>query len=246
MKKQAGWVTRNGCRVHQVLKGTANSYLVSNGHGLSLLVDTGRKSQLPALVEGMDDLGVSAATLAGLILTHAHYDHTGNAAAMKEKYGVRIIAHTTEADALISGKNAPIGGTIFPARVLIGILARSLSRRGAYAPVAADYVVEDHRDLAFLGFSVSILSTPGHTPGSMSVVVDDEVALVGDAMFGIFRGSILPPFGTDLSKMVESWGRLIDTGCGVFLPGHGTFRDRKLVMREYEKHRKKQHKFREE
>jgi hydroxyacylglutathione hydrolase len=108
-----------------------------------------------------------------------------------------------------------------------------------YAPAAADYLVEDRRDLTFLGFNAFILSTPGHTAGSMSVIVDNEVALVGDAMFGVFRGSILPPFGFDLNEMVESWGRLIGAGCTIFLPGHGTFRDKEVAQKAYERRRKK-------
>jgi glyoxylase-like metal-dependent hydrolase (beta-lactamase superfamily II) len=47
-----------------------------------------------------------------------------------------------------------------------------------------------------------------------------EIAIVGDAMFGVFRGSVLPPFGDDIGQMIQSWGSLLDTGCSVFLPAH--------------------------
>jgi hydroxyacylglutathione hydrolase len=236
---QRAWVTGNGCHIHRVLGGRSNSYLVSNGLGEFLLVDTGRKDKWASLVERMEDLGVTPAGLAGLVLTHVHFDHTENAAAIKQLYKVPIILHGTEEGFLKYGDNAPIAGTIFPTKIAIRLLAGWFSRHARYAPATVDYRAEECRDLTSLGFNAAILSTPGHTAGSISVVVDNEVALVGDAMFGVLRGSILPPFGVDLNQIVRSWGRLLDTGCSVFLPGHGAPRDRDLVQRVYERYKKK-------
>jgi len=71
------------------------------------------------------------------------------------------------------------------------------------------------------------------------VIIDDEIAIVGDAMFGVFRGSVLPPFALDLGLMTESWKRLLDTGCSIFLPAHGTKRGREVLQRQYDKYRSK-------
>jgi hydroxyacylglutathione hydrolase len=86
-----------------------------------------------------------------------------------------------------------------------------------------------------MGFNATILHTPGHTPGSMSLIVDGEIALVGDCMFGVFKGSAFPPFALDTRQMIESWGKLLDTGCRLFLPSHGTSDSRELVERDYNK-----------
>jgi hypothetical protein len=69
------------------------------------------------------------------------------------------------------------------------------------------------------------------------VIVNGELALVGDAMFGVFRNSIFPPFADDVPQMVKSWGKLLDTGCSLFLPSHGSANSRALVEREYTKRR---------
>jgi hydroxyacylglutathione hydrolase len=63
--------------------------------------------------------------------------------------------------------------------------------------------------------------------------VDDEIALVGDSMFGIFPGSIFPPLADDTDTMINSWGKLIRTNCRLFIPSHGTANNIDLVKREY-------------
>jgi hydroxyacylglutathione hydrolase len=73
----------------------------------------------------------------------------------------------------------------------------------------------------------------------MSVVIDDEVAIVGDTMFGVFKWSVFPPYAEDILQMIHSWGRLLDTNCSVFIPSHGTENKRSLVQREYTKWSKK-------
>jgi glyoxylase-like metal-dependent hydrolase (beta-lactamase superfamily II) len=44
------------------------------------------------------------------------------------------------------------------------------------------------------GFDAYLLNTPGHSPGSLSVFVGHEIAVVGDAMFGVAPRSVFPPF----------------------------------------------------
>jgi glyoxylase-like metal-dependent hydrolase (beta-lactamase superfamily II) len=82
-----------------------------------------------------------------------------------------------------------------------------------------------------MGFNAYILHTPGHSSGSVSIIVDDEIALVGDTMFGIFPWSVFPPFADDVKQMTESWGKLLETNCRLFLPGHGTANKRSLVQK---------------
>lgn len=69
--------------------------------------------------------------------------------------------------------------------------------------------------------------------------MDNEIAIVGDTMFGVFKNSIFPPYSDDTVKMIESWGRLLNTDCIIFLPGHGKEINRKLLQKEYEKYARK-------
>lgn len=64
--------------------------------------------------------------------------------------------------------------------------------------------------------------------------MDDDIALVGDAMFGVINNWLFPPFADDEQKVIESWKKLLDTGCQLFLPGHGTPIDRETLERHYQ------------
>jgi len=110
-----------------------------------------------------------------------------------------------------------------------------------YKPCQYDVLVDDKFELDDFGFNACIIHTPGHTIGSMSVVIDDEVAIVGDTMFGIFSGSAFPPYADDIKEMLTSWGKLLETNCSVFIPGHGSANSRSLVQKDYDKRRKYHH-----
>jgi hydroxyacylglutathione hydrolase len=231
------WNGRNGHTVFRVLRGRSNAYVVSNGTGRLLLVDTGRKRSKDDLFESLGLLGATPETLVAVLLTHVHFDHVENAAEVQRRYGSSTIVHRDEAGYLASGDNAVVEGTVCVTRVVVRLFGGLLRRRSRYEAVEADCLVEGHYDLAALGFDACIIPTPGHTPGSLSLVVGDEVAIVGDALFGVFKGSVLPPYGADLPRMVKTWRLLLDTGASVFLPGHGSADDRELVERQYERHR---------
>lgn len=79
------------------------------------------------------------------------------------------------------------------------------------------------------------MHTPGHSIGSMSIIVDNEVAIVGDSMFGVFKWSVFPPFAEDCKQMIQSWGKLLETNCSIFIPSHGTENNRLLVQKDYKK-----------
>ena len=96
-------------------------------------------------------------------------------------------------------------------------------------------MVDSSFDLKELGLNATIIPTPGHSIGSMSVIIADEIAIVGDSMFGVFRGSVFPPYAIDVKQMIDSWGVLLATDCSVFLPAHGSARNRSLLQKDYDK-----------
>lgn len=232
MVKMKSWETKNGYKIVRMLAGRSNVFLVSHG-GKNILVDSGPGSRWKTLDRRLRRLGVGR--LDALVLTHAHYDHAGNAARLQEKYEARVIAHIVEGPFLSKGENNAVNGTHALTRLMVAGLGNPFARRARYEPCRPDIQVDPAFDLREFGFKANIPHTPGHTPGSLSVIVDDEIALVGDAMFGIFPWSVFPPYAVDAGDLVRSWGKLLATKCRLFLPAHGSATTRRRVARDYDK-----------
>jgi hydroxyacylglutathione hydrolase len=230
--KSRFWTTETGHAVHRILGGRSNVYLVSYGNK-RMLVDTGRRAGQKDLVEALAAQGVES--LDAVILTHTHFDHAENAAFLQRQYGAQIVVHKTEAEYLKRGESPLPAGTFFFTEAIVRLASVVTRAAPGYDPCRPDVVIDDTCDLVIPG--CHLLSTPGHSPGSMSVVVGGEIALVGDAMFGVFPHSIFPPFADDIQLMVSSWGVLFGTGCQLFLPGHGSANHRQLVAKAYARHR---------
>ena len=228
------WSTRNGHMVFQVLAGHGNAYLVANGSRY-LLVDTGVSRQWPHLLGALDALGLSDDSLSALILTHTHYDHVQNAARIKEKFKVPVWVHRSEAGYLPSGESPLPAGSLVITKWFTERMASLPVVRFPFSKLTGDEMVDDRKNLEDIGIQGYVLHTPGHSSGSLSVIVDEEIAIVGDTMWGLFEKALFPPFADDPRQLVQSWQLLLETGCSLFLPGHGSERKLSLVKQQLER-----------
>lgn len=92
---------------------------------------------------------------------------------------------------------------------LISLLGKRMESRFNFEPCSYDIVVDSIYDLKNLGLNAYILHTPGHSFGSMSLIVDDEIALVGDTMFGILKKNVFPPYADDSKELINSWEKCL-------------------------------------
>lgn len=229
------WDTLN-CIIYQILKGSSNVFLVC-WRNKYILIDTGRKTSWNKLNRNIDRI-VGENHLSCLILTHTHFDHAENTAIIKNNYKTKIIVHESEAEYLKQGNSPLPKGTNRVTGFLVDIFGKRQQSRFKYEPVTPDIMANEIHDLNLSGSNSYIIHTPGHTKGSISVIIDNEIALVGDAMFGVFKGSVFPPFGDDQDILIESWGKLLQTGCLIFLPGHGKEISREFLQKQGDKYQK--------
>ncbi|WP_347487946.1 hypothetical protein [Desulfoscipio sp. XC116] len=75
--------------------------------------------------------------------------------------------------------------------------------------------------------------------GSVSIIVDEEIALVGDAMVHGISGNIYPLFVDNPKLLLNSWQKLLNTKCRLFLPAHGGENTRIVVSRYFDRYAKK-------
>lgn len=229
------WRTKSGYTVSCILPGRSNVFLLS-GNEKNILIDTSAGYKWKSLKNVLNKLRIKNIEL--LILTHTHWDHAENASRIKREYGAKAIVNTREAGFLQNGETSLPHGTVFITQFLVDKIVPHLPVKLNYEPCKPDILVDLRFDLKPFGFNAYIIHTPGHSIGSQSIIVDDQLALAGDSMFGIFPRSIFPPFADNTDDLITSWAKLLNTGCNLYLPSHGTANSRDLLEHEYLKRSK--------
>jgi glyoxylase-like metal-dependent hydrolase (beta-lactamase superfamily II) len=209
------WSTKNNTTIYRILFGRSNVFLIANKRS-RILVDTGWSGDGARLLNKIGKTGNPDA----VILTHTHFDHTGNAGMLREKFAPVFIVQECERAFLESGDSPTPKGTKGWSRFIYNLGAEKVPHWFQVQGVKADFTFTDEYSLSEYGFNAMVLHTPGHSAGSSSLIVGNEIALVGDAMVGM-PGSIFPPWGDDETAIIRSWKILLDTGCISFHPAHG-------------------------
>ena len=227
--------TKKGTTIYRILSGRSNSYLISTPE-YNILVDTGKSSAYKRLLAGINSLKLKNNRIDFLILTHTHFDHCQNAAIIKEKYQCKIILSEKDEEFIRQGYTPLPRGTNFFTKIISAFGNHILWESCRYRPFVGDVLIKDSLDFEKLFSDIRIIKTEGHSPGSISIIVDNEIAIVGDAMFGVFKNSVFPPFADNPNELIKSWNILLNTGCDIFLPGHGSNIMRGILKKDYDKY----------
>lgn len=161
--------------VHRVAPGNVNAYLIDGDEGV-VLVDTGLPRRHGVIESALAGIGRAPTDVVAILLTHAHADHTGGAARLAASTGAPVIASTRDAPAVRGDEPVP------PPPIMDGWL-RFLARLVPKAePATVDHAVDETHRTGLPG-DLTVLETPGHTPGHISYLLDRAggILFVGDA-----------------------------------------------------------------
>jgi hydroxyacylglutathione hydrolase len=171
--------------IHSLPLSKSNAFLLMGDK--PILIDSGSPGDLPALERNLQKAGVTLAEIELLVLTHAHFDHAGNAAIIRKRSGCKVAAHQAECAFLENGTNTIIRPCNFIAKLMNPFM------KIPFSATEVDIVVKDSFDLKPYGADAQIIFTPGHTPGSISVITAAGEAAVGDLIGGgLLLGLLLP------------------------------------------------------
>ena len=228
------FVTSTGCIIQRIFFGGFNVFLIKQ-NDRTILVDTGVRSAWKKLQKRLDKAGRPEM----VILTHTHFDHTGNAGNIFKHYSPVFIVQERERRFLEEGYSPIPHGTRPWTKFVYKLGEHKFPYWFRVEGVPDTLAFGERYDLSGSGISGSCLHTPGHSSGSVSVVLDNEFALVGDTLTGFIPGSAFPPWADDPVELIRSWKKLLDTGCHTFLPGHGFTLKRNRLLREFERRNRK-------
>ena len=205
--------------------GMVNSFLIAF-EGKAILIDTGLPQSEPKILKALKKHSLVWSDVNAIVLTHAHIDHAGSAVAIKSLTSAPIIAHEMEIP-YCQGERPTLNAT--------GLFGRLFYKTGAILEPFPYFrpdvpIAQPKLNLSEYGFPMCTLHfTPGHTPGSLSVLFDDGRVIAGDlAASGILLGGIAfrkrpkrPPFEESAALVATSLEQLLALGARKFYIGHG-------------------------
>ncbi len=219
--------------IKRISLGKVSSFLIYRP-GEAILVDCGTSGSEEKILETIRRAGLTPAMVKLLILTHTHFDHAGSAGKLKELTGCKIMVHVSEATRLANGFTPIPNGTRWKAKLLVG-LGRTFARQiGKFPGAEADLLVKEFSDLQEFGFSGKVIHTPGHTHGSMVVLLENGELFAGDTLFGVKGKQHFPPFAEDLSALIRSWEHIRELKVKTIYPAHGKYFGFESFLAEYE------------
>ena len=165
----------------------------------AVIIDPGGDAARILALVNRDGLAVEA-----IINTHGHADHVLANVKVQEGTGAPIWIHSADADMLGSGS-----------RNLSAYMGAST------ACGAADRLLADGDVLTIGDFTLTVLHTPGHTPGGISLL-GDKAVFVGDTLFAESIGRTDFPGGSysQLIQSIKTKLMVLDDDVKAF-PGHG-------------------------
>jgi hydroxyacylglutathione hydrolase len=198
--------------------GGVNCYLVRTDSGF-VLVDTGPSNQRSTLEEALLTAGCRPgdANLKLIVLTHGDFDHIGNAAYLRERFGAKIAMHRDDAGMAEQGDmfwNRSSGGA------LLRRLAPILFRFGETNRFRPDVYLEDGDALTQYGFDAGVISIPGHSKGSVAILTAAGDLFCGDLLDST-KGPAISSIMDDPSACETSLEKLKGYEIATVYPGHG-------------------------
>lgn len=195
---------------------SVNCYLIKTDSGC-VLIDTGCSNSRAELERGLLGAGCEPGRLKLIVLTHGDFDHSGNAAYLRQKFGARIAMHRQDSAMVERGDifGGRQGGNIF-FRVLVSLIFRF----GWSSRFKPDLYLDDGDDLAEYGLEAGVLHIPGHSRGSIAVLTAGGQLFSGDLVVKKnrpVRNSLID----DPASASASIERLKRLKINTVYPGHG-------------------------
>ncbi len=219
-------------KIDTIKLGVTNCYLLRD-HG-TILIDAGESGKSEKFLSKLKKLGVSPEEISLILITHTHWDHIGGARKLKSLTNANVVVHTNEKRILETGEMLKPPGVNRWGRFLIKVLAK-LGEKSKLETVEADIVIEDKFSLAEYGIEAEVIFTPGHSSGSITVLLPTGEAFVGDTAMNMFPLTFrpgLPIFAEDLDRLKKSWQTLITKGAKRIFPAHGKPFDVEIIKKQ--------------
>jgi glyoxylase-like metal-dependent hydrolase (beta-lactamase superfamily II) len=231
--RRRGAVTEVADGVHRIEHAYVNVYLVTDAEGRVLVVDTGLPGTWDVLGHALRRLGRRPSDVAAVVLTHAHFDHTGSASRAQSVLGVPVWLHREDFPVAAHPYRYAHENVraLYPLRhpAAVPILASMVAAGALRVPGVRGARHAEPGSVLPVPGAPRVVFTPGHTAGHCALHLPDrDVLITGDALVTLdpYTGRRGPQVvagaaTADSAEALRSLDRLAETGATTLLPGHG-------------------------
>ena len=199
--------------IYYVGASDVTSYLIVTPKG-HILLDSGFVETVPQIQQNVAQLGFKLNDIKILINSHAHYDHAGGLAQLKQLTAAKLTVSEADATLLAAGGKGDF----------------AFGDKFTYPPAQADRLLRDGDEVELGGVKLVAHLTPGHTKGSTTWTMKVEDG--GKTYNVVFAGSTSAPgyqlannakYPTIADDYARTFRLLRSLPCDVFLAPHGMF-----------------------
>jgi glyoxylase-like metal-dependent hydrolase (beta-lactamase superfamily II) len=212
--------------LHRIGNDIVAAHLIVADDGITL-IDTGLPGHHADLRRELDAIGRPMTDIRGVVLTHGDSDHMGFAERLRKEIGVPVFVGAGDMDRATGTKPPATPRDRMRIAAMAGFAVYAM-RKGGFrvTPLGEAQPVSDGDELDLPG-RPRIVGMPGHSPGSIAVVVPSVRAVfVGDGLTtrSVTTGIAGPqpaPFTDDQATSPASLDRLLELDVDWVVPGHG-------------------------
>ena len=223
-------------KIHAINLGFDQCYLIGDKDWI--MIDAGQWNKKKQFLKKLADFGIKPEQIKLVILTHGHWDHIGSAKDIKEITGAKIAMHENEKEWLEKSMIILPPGVTLWGKIFSNIM--SLFKPLIKIPSTKVDIVLDNKSVFLNEYGIAgfIEYTPGHSLGSVSVMLKTGEAFVGDLLMNklpLRMSPGLPIFAEDLSKVKQSLVLLLEKGVKKIYPAHGKSFNADIIHKELKK-----------
>ncbi|MEE0751793.1 MBL fold metallo-hydrolase [Frisingicoccus sp.] len=175
-------------------------FLINEDTKELLIIDPADRAQ--GIIDWIQSEGLKPVAI---LLTHGHFDHIMAVEGLRKEYQIPMYASKDEVEVLANPQ------------------LNVSTMMGAYVSMKADELFADGDVLELAGMKLKVISTPGHTIGSVCFYIEEEKMLIsGDTLFEASVGRTDFPTGSSrqLINSIKTRLFILPEDVNVF-PGHG-------------------------
>lgn len=187
----------------------------------TFLIDCSISAYSEEIITGLKEV-LKGKRLDYILLTHSHYDHTGACPAITDEFGPKICA-SERAEAVL--KKDSVKKQIFKLNKKFETILGKNSNISSFDLPQIYTLNENDKIDAGNNKNIRVISTPGHTKGSVSYILEpDKILFPGDAAGVLERnGKFKPLFLSNYSDYLSSIKKLMDQHAKILALPHNMY-----------------------